>query len=366
MTTGFRSLTHLVWVRWALWLLFWTAVGFFFSTQTVLRSAPEEGVWFAAFRHTMPHWYVWGAMTPLIAWSDRWASRVHTSASVRIGLHGPFAVLWCSAVIFLTTVVNGALGQTIPPFSLSWLASQYHWNVLIYTVIVGVLVAYDYQRQATERAIHSSALEARLAQARLETLKAQLHPHFLFNTMNAISALTERDPKTARRMMAHLGDLLRYSLDHQDEQEITLAEELDLVQHYMAIQKVRFQDRLEFETAIDDETLSASVPSLVLQPLLENAVQHGVTKRNAPGKIRVLGKRAGDELCLEVADNGVGLSDDWGKSEWGMGLTNTTERLAKLYGTEARLDIRDNSSGGVTAEICVPWRLNGPRARDHR
>ena len=365
MNSAKRSFTDRLWYKCLLGILFWTAVGFFFSTQTVIRLGSGEGNWLVAVKNTMPHWYIWGTVSMLIAWSDRWASGVSTLVKVRVALHVPLALVWCSAVIFLGLAVNSALGFETPQFSLSWLGTQYHWNVLVYTVIVGVLVAYDYHRRATEQTLQTSELEARLAHARLETLKAQLHPHFLFNTLNAISAFIERDPRTARQMMAHLGDLLRYSLDHRDAQEVTLAEEMDLVQQYMAIQKIRFEGRLEFNTTIDEEALPGSVPNLLLQPLLENAVKHGVTKRNATGRIQINGRRINDKLCLEVTDNGAGLSDNYSSADWGLGLANTAERLTKLYGTDGTLDILENTDGGVTAKICVPWRIDGPGPRDN-
>ena len=360
MTTGFRSITHLVWVRWALWLLFWTAVGFFFSTQTVLRSAPEEGVWLAAFRHTMPHWYVWGAMTPLIAWSDRWASRVHTSASVRIGLHGPFAVLWCSAVIFLTTGVNGALGQTIPPFSLSWLASQYHWNVLIYTVIVGVLVAYDYQRQATERAIHSSALEARLAQARLETLKAQLHPHFLFNTLNAISTLIlDGANETANLTVSRLSDFLRYTLDNDPMKRVSLGSELGALDLYLEIEKVRFGERLVVQKDVEPRALEALVPSLILQPLIENAIKYAINPSEDGGTLKISAKVHNGILLLQLADNGPGLGNgDSSKKSCGVGLRNTRERLQQAYGDAQAFTLAPNDPSGLVITINIPFETD--------
>jgi LytS/YehU family sensor histidine kinase len=207
-------------------------------------------------------------------------------------------------------------------------------------------------------------LEKLLAEARLQTLRTQLQPHFLFNALNTISAFVERNPQGARRMIEHLGDLLRFSLDRSARQETTLQEELAALEHYLSIQRVRFEDHLKVSVSAEPGTLRASVPGLILQPLVENAIRHGATQ--ASSSIEVNAWRDNGRLHLRVSDDGPGLPPSWRLSESaGIGLSNTQQRLAQLYPSAHTFAVSEARDGGVVAEIVIPYReeVSGPPAR---
>jgi len=347
------------WARSALGFAVWTFVGVFFSTQRYLLSGSEEGAWASALTKSLPQWYLWGALGPLVLRADRWAKGRGGALGERLAWHVPFGFLFVSLYIALRTLVDASLGNAPADWSFEVLAAQYHWNLLIYTVIVGVLIAFDYHNDARARALRSSQLEARLAEARLDTLTAQLQPHFLFNTLNAISAFIERDPQKARRMTAHLGDLLRHSLEHGGDREIPLSEELALVEDYVAIQQVRFEGKLSVERDFEPETLSAQVPSFLLQPLVENAVEHGLADPSRAGRIMLRARHENGALELSVADDGAGLPETGEALEHGVGLRNTAERLKQLYGERSHLAIQNATGGGVEVTVTLPFRNDG-------
>jgi two-component system, LytTR family, sensor kinase len=226
-------------------------------------------------------------------------------------------------------------------------------NIPIYWIIVSVVHALSYSRRYQERERKSLELEARLTEAKLQALRMQLHPHFLFNTLNAISTLVHRDPNAADEMIANLSELLRATLD-TSEPEIPLRQELQFLDRYLEIQQARFGDRLQINRQIDTTALDARVPTLVLQPLVENAIRHGLEPQPGRGLLEIQVRRQGASLHLSIHDNGVGLKQP-GATE-GIGLANTRERLQQLYGSQARLVLSSSSRGGCTAEIELPYR----------
>jgi two-component system, LytTR family, sensor kinase len=274
--------------------------------------------------------------------------------------HLPLAALFVALYVMLRTLADDFLGTRAADWSVAALGSQVHWNLLIYAVMVGAFIARDAEREARERKLRAAELETRLAEARLDSLKAQLRPHFLFNTLNAISAFIEKDPKTARRMTAHLGDLLRHSLDTSNHQEVPLAEELRTVQDYLAIQQIRFSGKLDVEQAVEPETLAAAVPPFILQPLVENAIEHGLAGRASTGRIVLRAVRHGESLELSVSDDGVGLGPTWNgnRNGSGFGIRSTTQRLQALYGDSASVEIRNRAPGGVTVTLTLPLRAH--------
>lgn len=202
---------------------------------------------------------------------------------------------------------------------------------------------------------HASArLQSRLDDARLQSLKLQLQPHFLFNTLNAITALVHTDPEGAERMIAGLSDLLRLSLGSAGEQEVPLERELEILRSYLEIQQVRFQDRLQVSLEVEPDTRGALVPNLLLQPLVENAIRHGIGPRVAGGRIAVAGRRRHDRLALEVVDDGVGDSRSVPRRE-GVGLGNARERLQSLYGDAHRFEAGGRDHHGFRVYIEIPW-----------
>ncbi|HLB85681.1 MAG TPA: sensor histidine kinase, partial [Steroidobacteraceae bacterium] len=232
---------------------------------------------------------------------------------------------------------------------------QLDWLLMTYLFLVGLAHALAYRRESEARALDSAHLETRLVEAQLQALQRQLHPHFLFNTLNTISALMHRDVDAADATIARLSDLLRMSLQRVGVQEVPLKEELDFLSKYLEIEQTRFRDRLTVVFDVEAETLHALVPNLLLQPLVENAIKHGIGPRPTPGQIAVRARVNGAMLELDVQDNGVGLSaarlTDFNR---GVGLSNTRSRLDHLYGSLHRFEFRQPAEGGLLVCIAIP------------
>ncbi|MEI2455996.1 MULTISPECIES: sensor histidine kinase [Lysobacter] len=226
-------------------------------------------------------------------------------------------------------------------------------NTLSSWMIVGVAHAGAYAARARQRERQALELESRLARARLEALSAQLNPHFLFNALNSIAEMVHRDPDGADRMLVDLGALLRHSLDNSHNQEIALRDELVVLDHYLGIEKIRLGERLQVEWAIDSALLDASVPQLLLQPLVENAIHHAVATRTTPGAVSVSAQREADRLILEVSDDGGQRAAAPGP---GVGLSNTRARLQCLYGNGHRFEIGARPAGGTCVRLQLPYR----------
>ncbi|MCI0642413.1 MAG: histidine kinase [Gemmataceae bacterium] len=234
-------------------------------------------------------------------------------------------------------------------------------NVFFYWTILAVSHVLQYYRRFREREIRSSQLEAKLAQTQLQILKMQLHPHFLFNTLNAISALIHQDVELADRMIARLGDLLRATLENASKQEVPLKEELDFIEPYLEIEKARLGDRLNVKMSIDPAALGAQVPNLILQPLVENAIRHGIAARAEPGRIDIEARRDNGALHLAVTDDGPGLKSPSPASQ-GIGLANTQARLEKLFGAEQRFELSNGPGRGFRVGITIPFRESAAEA----
>jgi two-component system, LytTR family, sensor kinase len=209
-------------------------------------------------------------------------------------------------------------------------------------------------------------LERQFTEARLNALRMQLDPHFLFNALNTISSQVERDPRLARNMIEHLGDLLRLSLDSRDREEIPLAEELAFLDHYLAIQRIRFGDKLKIDVRIDSDVMYAAVPCLFIQPLVENAIRHGISRRSSGGTVVVSARRVENQLEIRVADDGVGLPPGWTlETSAGLGLSLTRDRIAGLYpGGSSRFEVRHRAEGGTEVEIALPLNAVDEEVRD--
>jgi signal transduction histidine kinase len=312
----------------------------------------------------LAYWYVPAALTGTIfriahrfrvdttGWPKTLA--VHASAAVT------FSVIHLAGMISVRALLRP--GRSFPGYG-SWTSfvqgiyfTNLDWALMTYSAIVGLSFALGYYRESQARALGAANLEARLAQARLRTLEAELHPHFLFNTLHAISTLIHTQPDAADRMISRLSDLLRITFSRSDAAVVPLHEELEFLQKYLEIEQTRFQDRLTVEFDIDPDTLDAAVPRLILQPLVENAIKHGVAPRTAPGRIAIVSCLEADRLCLQVRDNGVGLSSAARAGEHhGVGLSNTRDRLECLYGVSQQLDLVE-SGDGLTVQIHLPFR----------
>jgi two-component system, LytTR family, sensor kinase len=231
---------------------------------------------------------------------------------------------------------------------------KFYVYLMIYGVIVGVGHFLHYYRKYRDRELAASLLQTRLAQTQLQVLRMQLHPHFLFNTLNAISALIHKDVRLADRMISRLGELLRATLDDPG-QEVSLRRELEFLTPYLEIEQARLGPRLGVRLEIDDELLDARLPYLVLQPLVENAIRHGLAPRPGAGRLVVRVRRDRKHLVLEVADNGQGVRFDHSFRE-GIGLSNTRARLHALYGDDQSLTLRPASGGGLVVTVMLPYR----------
>jgi two-component system LytT family sensor kinase len=361
---GLRGPMLVVWA-----FVFWTVLGVFFASQIMLMGG-ENVTWTLAFIYAMPQWYAWGLLTPGVVVVDRWLGRGR-SIGARLAMHLPLAVGWTLLCISIRLFVRPLIGNTWPPSIPRFYLERFNWDLLIYAVIAGIAIARDYARQARdhEREAHRLQLEAvelqrHLAEARLQSLRSQLQPHFLFNALNTMSSLTESDPKTARRLMEQLGQLLRVSLRHADSPLATLAEELTFLDDYLAIESVRFEGRITVSVRADDDTLEAAVPGFLLQPLVENAIRHGVGPRLSGGHIAVTAVREGSLLRLRVHDDGLGLRADWAaRRDVGVGLRNTAARLEQLYPGEHVFRVAPGAAGkGVEVRIDLPWRPSAVKA----
>ncbi len=233
------------------------------------------------------------------------------------------------------------------------------WSWLVYWVIFGAHQTFRYYEHYLASELRLERMERSFSQARLNALRMQLDPHFLFNALNTISSQVERDPRLARSMLEHLGDLLRLSLEARDRQEIPLAEEMAFLDHYLAIQKIRFGASLRIETRVAPEVKYALVPCLIVQPLVENAIRHGISRRASGGAVTVTAERSTEGLELRVADDGVGLPPDWSaENSTGLGLSVTRERIAWLHPNgDSRFAVRRRSGGGTEVEISLPLRF---------
>jgi two-component system, LytTR family, sensor kinase len=246
-----------------------------------------------------------------------------------------------------------------------YLIGDLPFNVLSYGCVVAAVHGWTYygrfrerERAAADLAVRASRLEAQLARAELDALKMQLHPHFLFNTLHSISALIHADPEGADLMVSRLSDFLRMVLDHAGAQELPLRDELAFLERYLEIQRTRYRERLDADVEIDPETLDARVPTLILQPLVENAIRHAVEPRAAGGRVRVTARRENGTLRLAVRDDGPGLRDA-PRSGNGVGLANTRARLAQLYGGAHAFELRNHPEGGLEVSLALPFRADG-------
>jgi LytS/YehU family sensor histidine kinase len=247
----------------------------------------------------------------------------------------------------------------VPPRFSEVLVHSVYNNLFFYWLQAGVAHAIVFSARERKRERMAAELERELTRAELDALKSKLHPHFLFNTLHSISALVHLDPDAADRMIARLSELLRQVLVHAATQEVPLSEELHGLRPYLEIEQVRFGDRLCVVENVDKDTLEAMVPHLVLQPLVENAVRHGIAPRAAPGRVTIAARREGDMLRLSVCDDGVGLRAGAGAETGGLGIATTQARLRRLYGVHQALTLGPSPEGGVATSLMVPFHRAG-------
>jgi two-component system LytT family sensor kinase len=309
-------------------------------------------------------WYVPALLIPAIVWFARrfpfdTGHKLRAIAAHSLGAL-TFAFVHFVALISVRFLLwpDGGKYPSVPwsQFFQNRIFEQLDWSLMVYAVIVGVSHAIAFYHESQERKLKAAQLETRLVEARLKTLESELHPHFLFNTLHAISTLVHRDPESADRMISRLSDLLRITFDRTGEPTVSLKDEIDFLQKYLDIEQTRFQDRLTVNVAIDPEALDGEVPRMILQPLVENAIKHGIAGRNGGSQIHVTAGRDGERLWMQVRDNGVGLQVRTLKAlRTGVGLSNTRARLDCLYGRLYRLEFTDKH-GGLSVLIEIPFQ----------
>ncbi len=314
----------------------------------------------------LPYWIIWAGLAPLIFRltrrfrldRDNWpvSLMVHISACVFL------SILHRAIYLILGWMLHVAAFRRVS--SVSELYSfLFFFNLptgfMSYGTILLVSQAVDFYHSSQEKELKASQLKAELAEARLQAaeaglqaLRTQLHPHFLFNTLNSISALLEEDPEAADEMIARLGDFLRMTLDSSAAQQVTLAEELEFLRCYLDIERVRFQDRLSVSIDITPQTLALKVPNLLLQPIVENAIRHAIAPRFTPGSIEIRACQSGSALSIQIKDDGPGLGENFRE---GIGIANTRARLERLYGDAHRFEMKNAKEGGLVVSVEIPF-----------
>lgn len=329
----------------------WTVVAVLFTPQmyVINQRAPVPPSWWQAFVINGTTFYAWAVLTPLVLWFVRRCPVERERIWMTLAAHLAAAVVVAGLHLLIVQGVQVVLsgGERPRPLSALWIGYG-ATNVLVYGLVAACAHALSYYTRYQER-------EFRLAQAQLHMLRAQLHPHFLFNTINAIAELIHLDPARAEQTLTQLSDLLRRSTSEASTHEVSLEEELDWLRQYLLIYETLLQDRLSVTWAVDDALRSARVPAMVLQPLVENAIRHGLAPRAAGGHVTIRAHRAADRLVLTVEDDGVGFSS--GAQPAGVGLANIRGRLQSLHGEAASLTVAAAAGGGVTATLDLPWTV---------
>ncbi|MEE8583599.1 MAG: histidine kinase [Acidobacteriota bacterium] len=338
--------------RVALFLAGWTLAGLFFSSQTYLAYsyAGRPIPWAGALFLGLSEWYLWAALSPLLLFLARRypLGRGYWLRSLLI--HVP-------ATFFLILVKLAAHSPIARASGIERLQSagmdMFNMSLLTCWVIMGLSHALSHHEASQQRLQRALDLEARLAGAQLQLLKDQLQPHFLFNTLNSIVTLMRKDVEAAEKMLTQLSDLLRRALESGGLQEVSLLDELEFTKLYLQIQEVRFGDRLRVSYRVEPEVLDARVPSMILQPLAENAIRHGVEARSRAGNLEVSARRKGSKLRLAIRDDGPGI-----------GLANIRTRLEKLYGPDHEINIENVAGGGLQVSVEIPFRAHSAAASE--
>jgi two-component system LytT family sensor kinase len=351
--------------RWAIIFAVWTVLAFFFTGQLYYTRLLSERpmTWRDAASQQFIYPYLWAAGTILVLWlADRFP--VEGARWLRsLLLHLLFATLFVFfisgtfQVIYHFLFIHGPAKHYEPWTTLQWIIYNSSENYGIYGLIVLLNQVSRYYRRFREGELRASRLQTQLTRAQLEALKMQLHPHFLFNTLHSISALIHRDPEAADRMIARLGDFLRLTLENSGAAEVSLQKELEFLTCYLEIERVRFNDRLTTSLEVETGALDTPVPNLILQPIVENALRHGVAQSSAPGRVEISAKRENGSLRIRVRDNGPGLAgvtEPLNELKEGVGLSNTRARLQQLYGASHRFELSNAPGGGLLVTLVIP------------
>lgn len=342
----------------------WTIVAIFFTGQVYMMYYSEKRIPLGrAFFVQSTACYLWALATPLVLWLARsfridrrnWPRKVLAHALMSIAL-STFLISF-HFVIYMYFLGHAS---EITPFR----AFQYvfynldRW-LLTYWLIVLMSHAFNYYNSYRKGELKASQLRTQLVQSQLEALKMQVHPHFLFNTLHSISALLSKDTEVARRMITRLGDFLRLTLENAGTQEVTLQQEMEFLNGYLEIERIRFQDRLTTHVKVDPRVLDVRVPNLILQPIVENAMRHAIATHSSAGRIEIVAAPRNGVLRIQIKDNGPGLSADQSLASYvgkGLGLANTKARLERMYGSKHRFELTNDPVGGLLVTLEIPRR----------
>ena len=350
--------------RFLAWVFgFYTLLILYFSTNFYLLSPDlmEEGSYTKILGEDAAMWYPWALLTPLILWLGRRFSLARLKWQRFVPFHigaGAILSLTRSTMSYFLYQGGALLGWT-SSYSLPRIFREsINFGVLTYGIILGVLYAVEFYRKYRDRELVAAQLETKLTQANLQVLKAQIHPHFLFNALHAVSSLLDKDPKKADEVISCLSEFLRLTLDRSNAQEVPLKEEVESLKLYLAIMKTRLEDRLNVNLSFPPDTFEALVPSFILQPLVENSVRYGVAPRRSGGTIHIAAEKRGGRLLLRVQDTGPGFGvKPEALLNKGLGLSTTEKRLTLLYGNGKRMILRDREEGGAEVLIEIPFHI---------
>jgi two-component system, LytTR family, sensor kinase len=362
---------------WAFYFLAWTLVGLIYFAQNVTRRFywEDPNPW-QDLRYWSANIYISALLTPLIVWAGRRWPLERQQIARLVGLHLLLSLGWALVKLCLEATFHLTWNEFWPIRPPVTLKSEvtllfifgFHTSVVAYWVVLSIQTAFNNYARFQERAravlrsdLRAAQLETQVAQARLGALKAQLQPHFLFNTLNAIVVLVRQQKgQQAEETLARFSDLLRAVLADMEAQEVTLARELEYLKLYLSIEQLRFSDRLRIDIDVDPDLLDAAVPHMGLQPIVENAIRHGVGPRATPGAIVIRAQRIGDALHVTVLDDGPGFRAAGGLSDrhgMGLGLANTRARLKQLYGDSAELRTENGQGGGAQVTMVLPFHF---------
>ena len=340
----------------------WTVVAFFFATQVYMLYYREEKP--VPFRRALfvegLACFLWALSTPLVLWLARRFRIERNNWRRRVPFHFLTGLSLISLLITIDYTVlymtfTGRPANLTPLNILQFIIYNVDRWLLTYWVIVLSSHAFNYYKSFRKGELNAAQLRTQLAQSQLEALKMQLHPHFLFNTLHSISALLNKDVDAARTMISRLGDFLRLTLENAGTQEVPLQQEIEFLNGYLEIERIRFQDRLTTEVRIDPSVLDVRVPNLILQPIVENAMRHAIATNSNVGRIEIVATPRNGMLRIEVKDNGPGVSATAGNHlKHGVGLANTRARLERLYGSHHRFELANEAAGGFVVTLEIP------------
>jgi two-component system, LytTR family, sensor kinase len=352
--------------------LLWTVVAFLFAAQwysyDALHGHPTPG--FTYVRWNMEQWYPWLLISPLVLRLAAKHPIDPQNPQRTLPLHLLASVLFALLALFVQVILSHFLEPGTPSLrnGFSPLLDNFRWllgkdvamGIVAYWALTGLAQTLHFYKENSNRQVRESELERQLTQAQLQVLQMQLHPHFLFNTLHAIGALIHEDPESAEKMLLDLSSLLRVFLEHESSQQISLRRELHLVDLYLSIQKIRFRDRLTVRSLIDPATLDCSIPSLILQPLVENAIVHGIAKNPGGDTIEIKSSQQPGRLVIEISNSNSTLRNEahLDGGGWGVGLSNTSQRLTQVYNGSSSLSLQALSPRGVVCSIAIPFEKN--------